>query len=268
MSELTRPLQSYDIESVAKDVDGAMTVLCGLVENIREINRASVYQRFILGAQLEAIREGGLWRNLAGTGKSVVSKNFDDWLKIEFKDISNYSRETGYAALQLFRSRFMRERPDEEVRKLESTTNAAIMARLERQGTAITDEIFNNAVRLPIKEFKETVGLPGNSRRVEAIVDNPSNAESVNWFLGVVRSADTDAIDGAVEWMQKVFEGPCGKNASDFFDCVTNMCIDKIREEEEAMIRELDQNPVVMDAIDLYQQREDTDGYHGQEIYK
>ncbi len=209
---------------VADDAVGASAFLARSGNALRWLSRANVFCRILLGRQLLVIQEGRLWSQMepsAGDeqhGARGPYRSWDDFMAHGFKQISGLGAKTGYAAVMLANSETLRKLPESELKKFENLGNAFQLAKLERKGVLIGQELITAAQTLPVEAFRQMTGS-GKRATVEVDVDNSIAARALQPIVDILKLADTDALRALREVFQHAMVR-AGGNATDAVDCV------------------------------------------------
>lgn len=241
------------LNAIATEPEAAEDVLRRAARGLKVANQASCYMRYVLGLQLIQVR-AGMWRDIQASEEDEPAQSWNDWIERVFPALTGLSRETGYGAIQIASCDALADVPEERLRSAENLSNLIALARAERQGVPVTPKLVSAAIEMPMRQFRETVGIPANKTRVAAVVETPQQAEDLTTVLDLLRQADPDETRGLVEALDELM-ALVGDNPNDLVMAVTAAIQHEIHDQQ--MGGERSYGDVPADAIDLLRKAEE-----------
>lgn len=212
MPEPTSPALS--LASVHSDRETAMDTLTRAARGIHMANAANVFCRIILGKQLLAIQEHQLWRDDG-------HKTWDKWLHVKFTELTKFSGETAYGAMQLARCKALSDISESGLRTFTTLSNAIRLARLERNsdGTPVSPAMIEAARTLPSQEFRLLAGH-GKAGSVETETATTDGAKHLTVIVDLLKTADDCALENLRQLVEQIFAA-AGGSSTDLADAIS-----------------------------------------------
>ena len=218
---------ALSLASVHSDRETAMETLALAARGIHMANAANVFCRIILGKQLLAIQEHQLWRDDG-------HRTWDKWLHVKFTELTKFSGETAYGAMQLARCEALSSMTESELQTFSTLSNAIRLARLERNnnGTPISPAMIEAARTLPSQAFRLMAGHD-EAGSVEAETVTTQGAQHLTAIVDLLKSAD----DGALEHLRQLVElafAAAGGSPTDLADALSAAIQSELEAQDEA----------------------------------
>jgi hypothetical protein len=195
---------------IARDARGAMDLLQRLGDGIRAANAANVLYRVLVGLQLREIQDRRLWQGEART--------FEEWISTRFEDLTGFSRETGYVAIQLARSPLLLQRIGlEGLAEFQTLANIRELVRLEREHKTITDGMIEDAKTMRMAQFRAEVAKKPRQSAVGVSVENHHAARVLTEIVHKLKSADVEALERLAAVIEQI-RPIAGSNPTDMVD--------------------------------------------------
>lgn len=209
MPELTQ--LGLSLASVHTDRETAMDTLTRAAQGIHMANAANVFCRIILGRQLLAIQKHQLWRDDG-------HRTWDHWLHGKFTELTKFSGETAYGAMQLARCKALSSMTESNLRSFDTLSNAIRLARLERNGTVVSSEMIEAARTVPAREFRLLAGHD-EAGSIETETATASGAKDLTAIVALLKNADDDSLAHLRRSVELAFAA-AGGNPTDLADAI------------------------------------------------
>jgi hypothetical protein len=172
MSSTTIDDYIREIDDVCTDPQVAKDALRQLASQFRQLQRATVFYRFLLGRQLIGIKQNQLWLKMERrdyrndpNGIPLWDKNENNrfhaswynFIEEGFEYITGLHRETAYSAIKLAESTTLSSLPLKELQNFTRLANAMQIVVAERRGLKITSDLIQKARHMTIREFRQTI---------------------------------------------------------------------------------------------------------------
>lgn len=172
---------TQEIEQTCTNPMLATNALRQLASHVRQLHRATVFYRFLLGRQLVGIKQNQLWSQMERRdyrsdpngiplwGKNEKERFHASWYNFidqGFGYITGLHRETAYSAIKLAESTALSTLPLKELQSFTRLANALEIVRAERRGLKISSELIHEAHDMPMRQFRQTMEAPvGGTQR-------------------------------------------------------------------------------------------------------
>src|SRR5262249_32945536 len=172
MSSMTIDDYIQEIDDVCTDPKLATEALRQLASRFRQLERASVFCRFVLGRQLIGIKQNQLWlklerrdyRNDPGGiplwDKNEKNRFYASWYNFVeegFEFITGLHQQTAYSAIKLAESTTLSRLPLKELQNFTRLANAMQIVAAEQRGVKITSDLIQKAQHMAIRQFQQTI---------------------------------------------------------------------------------------------------------------
>jgi hypothetical protein len=213
---------------VADDPEGSARFLKQAADSVLFANALGVYARILLGRQLVRIQELVLWQHFG-----LDCGNWSEFMERGFHALTGLSRETGYMAIMLARSKSFGALPPDELIGFRTLSNVIDIARMERDGP-VSPALLDAAKTLPMDEFR---ALAGKSKKLvlAIVLDDPSVAAPLGRIVNFIKLAQPDVLAIFLDTIEAA-KLRAGDNPSDTLDCIIASC--RFQWEQEGELHE------------------------------
>lgn len=209
------------LASIHTNHDEAIRTLRTAARGIHIANAANVFYRVILGKQLLIVQSAGLWRQ---DGAST----WDEWIHTEFLRLTDFSGETGYAAMQLARCQTIASMDEKGLRSFRTIGNAIRLARIERKnnGQPLDRDVVEAAKTMAFQDFKLLAGHDDQGS-VEVDTRTRDGAKHLTVILALLKNAEDGALKSLRSNVELTFAA-AGGNATDLADAISAALISEL----------------------------------------